>query len=76
MALDVRAGAETWEKVVRVDRSRQEIVRQLRRAGLNEAAEDAEATLPDQVPAEVADQFCTSHELSPSILMDRMGGSP
>jgi hypothetical protein len=59
-----------------MDLSRQYIVKRLRMAGLNEIADEAEATLPDQVPAEVADQFCTSHELSPSILMDRMGASP
>jgi hypothetical protein len=62
--------------VVQVDLSRQQIVQRLRRAGLNEAADDAEATLPEQVPGEVIDRFCTSHSLSVASLMDRMGGSP
>jgi hypothetical protein len=76
MALDDQARAGIWEKVVRMDLTRQQIVQRLRRAGLHEVADEAEATLPDQVPADVADRFCTSHELSISVLMDRMGGSP
>jgi len=72
----VRPGAETGKKVVHVAISRQQIVQRLRRAGLNAAADDAEATLPEQVSAEVVDQFCTSHSLSVASLMDRMGGSP
>jgi len=59
-----------------VDLSRQQIVQQLRRAGLNEIADDAAAALPEDVPADVAERFCTSHDLSVSILMDRMGASP
>jgi hypothetical protein len=59
-----------------MDLSRQQIVQRLRRAGLNEAADDAEATLPEQVTPEVVDRFCTSHALTVSTLMDRMGGSP
>jgi hypothetical protein len=70
------SGTETWEKVVPVDLSRQQIVKQLRRVGLNEVADDAEATLPEQVPEQVLDQFCTSHSLSVSSLMDLMGASP
>lgn len=76
MALGVGARAETCKKVVPMDLTRQQIVKRLRTAGLNEVADDAEATLPDQVPAELAERFCTSHALSVSILMDRMGSSP
>ena len=66
----------TWKKAVSVDLSRQQIVKQLRRAGLNEIAGTAETELPDPVPAKVAEQFCAAEGLSTSMLMDRMGGSP
>jgi hypothetical protein len=76
MALDVRPEPGTWKKVVRMDLPRQQVVKRLRLAGLSEAADAAEATLPDPVSAEVARQFCEANGLSPSILMDRMGASP
>ena len=56
--------------------SRQQIVRILRQAGLEDDAADALATLPDQVPAEKGEEFCIAHSLSAESLMDRMGGSP
>jgi hypothetical protein len=68
--------AETCKKVVRVDLSRQEIVKWLRANGMREVADAAEAELPDPVPPKVADRFCTAHGFSISTLMDRMGASP
>jgi hypothetical protein len=59
-----------------MDLSRQEIVDRLRRAGMHEAADEAESTLPDPLPSEVAVEFCKAQGLSPSMLMDRMGASP
>ena len=56
--------------------SRQQITRMLRRAGLEEAAADALATLPDTVHAKDIQQFCAAHGLSVESLVDRMGGSP
>lgn len=56
--------------------SRQQVVRLLRQVGLNDAAADALATLPEQVSVGDAEQFCTAHGLSKQYLADRMGGSP
>jgi hypothetical protein len=56
--------------------TRQQIARILRQAGLEDDAADALATLPEQVPAEQGEEFCTAHGLSAESLMDRMGGSP
>ena len=56
--------------------SRQQIARMLRRAGLEEAAADALAILPERVPAEDIQQFCAAHGLSVESLVDRLGGSP
>jgi hypothetical protein len=56
--------------------SRQEIVGLLRRAGLEDAAADALATLPDQPDVKDIEPFCAAHGLSADFLMDRMGGSP
>jgi hypothetical protein len=56
--------------------SRQQIARMLSRAGLQDAAADALATLPDQVDVKDIEQFCTTHGLSAGSIMDRMGGSP
>jgi hypothetical protein len=64
------------KKVVRMDLSRQQIVKALRRAGMHEVADTAEATLPDTVDDTAADHFCAAHGLSKSMLIDRMGGSP
>jgi hypothetical protein len=62
--------------VVLVDLSRQQIITVLRRAGLNELADTAEATLPDPVDPRTLNQFCMAHGLTTSTLTDRMGGSP
>jgi len=56
--------------------SRQQIARMLRQAGLEEAAADALATLPDTVLARDIQQFCAAHGLSVESLVDRLGGSP
>jgi hypothetical protein len=56
--------------------SRQQFARMLRRAGLDDSAADALATLPDSVHAKDIEQFCAAHGLSVGSLMDRMGGSP
>jgi hypothetical protein len=57
-------------------RPRQQIVRLLRQAGLENLASAAQATLPD--PVEDADiaQFCAAHGLSADSLTDLVGGSP
>jgi hypothetical protein len=56
--------------------SRQQIVTMLRRAGMEDAAADALAALPEQVGDSEAMEFCIAHGLSKDFLMDRMGGSP
>ena len=56
--------------------SRQYFARMLRRAGLDDAAADALATLPDSVHAKDVEQFLAAHGLSVESLVDRMGGSP
>jgi len=48
----------------------------LRRAGLDELADQAEATLPDPVDTRTVNQFCAAHGITTSVLMDRMGASP
>ena len=55
--------------------SRQQITRMLRRAGLEEAAADALATLPDTVHAKDIQHFCAAHGLSVESLVDRLGGT-
>jgi hypothetical protein len=56
---------------------RQEIVKILRRTGLQDAAAEALATLPEVVEDNAARQFCIAHGLlSTGSLTDRMGGSP
>jgi hypothetical protein len=56
--------------------SRREIARLLRRAGLEDAAADALATLPDRPDVKDGEKFCAAHGLSAESVMDRMGGSP
>ena len=70
------AEAKMRKEVVLVDYSRQEIVKTLRRAGMNEIADTAEAALPDPVDGKIVNQFCTAQGVSLSTLMDRMGASP
>jgi hypothetical protein len=56
--------------------SRQEIVKMLRRAGLEDAAAAALATLPEQMDDKAVERFCAARGLTPESLVDRMGGSP
>jgi hypothetical protein len=56
-----------------VDLSRQEIVKELRRAGLADVSSAAETSLPDLVDAKVLDQFCAVYGLSRESLIDCMG---
>ena len=56
--------------------SRQEIVKVLHRAGMDDVAAAALATLPELVDDEAADKFCAAHHLTAGFLVDRMGGSP
>jgi hypothetical protein len=64
------------KKVVLMDLSRAQFLKLLRHAGLNDVAEEAEATLPDPVDAKTLSRFCTAHGVSISMLTDRMGSSP
>lgn len=68
--------ARIGKEVVRMALSRQQIARMLRRAGLDEAAADALAALPDTVHAKDIQQFCAARGLSAESLVDRLGGSP
>jgi predicted nucleic acid-binding OB-fold protein len=76
MLLVQEPGAGPGEKVVHMDRSREEIVCVLRHCGFNDIAETAQAQLPEMVDDETAAQFLAANGLSISMLMDRMGGSP
>ena len=64
------------KKVVLVDLSREQFIRMLRRAGLTDVADAAEAELAGQADAKALNKFCTAHALSLSMLTDRMGASP
>ena len=55
---------------------RQQIVRVLRRTGLQDAAAAALATLPDPVTRKDAERFCADNGLSIEVLMNLMGASP
>jgi hypothetical protein len=56
--------------------SRQQLVGILHKAGLEDAATEALATLPEQLDVAEAERFCAAHGLSKQSLMDRMGSSP
>jgi hypothetical protein len=59
-----------------VDRSRDEIVKLLHRAGLTEVASEAQEELSDPVDTQELKQFCVRYGVSMDVLVDRMGGSP
>jgi hypothetical protein len=59
-----------------VTQSLQHIVEVLRRAGLTEAAEEAQRTLSDPPDQAELDRFAVAHGLSEELLADRFGGSP
>lgn len=64
------------EEAISVIRSRQEIVSLLRRAGLEDLAMEASASLPDPANTEEIADFCKAHGLSLEWLMNRLGSSP
>ena len=55
--------------------SRQQIVEVFRRAGMDDIADAALATLPEHVDYETADKVCAAHHLTVGFLMERMGGT-
>jgi hypothetical protein len=55
--------------------SRQQIVEVFRRAGMDDIADAALATLPEQADYETADKFCAAHHLTVGFLMDRLGST-
>jgi len=55
--------------------SRQHIVEVFRRAGMDDVADAALATLPEQVDYQTADKFCADHHLTVGFLMDRLGST-
>jgi len=57
--------------------AKQHVVEMLRRAGLFEAAEEADRSLPDPVELEYAEKFGFERfGISRDVLISRMGGSP
>jgi hypothetical protein len=56
--------------------SKHEVVRVLRNAGLPEAAEEAERTLPDELEYEQVAKFSARYGITRDELISRMGGSP
>jgi hypothetical protein len=55
--------------------SRQQIVEVFRRAGMDDIADAALATLPEQVDYETVDKFCAAHHLTVGFVMDRLGST-
>jgi len=55
---------------------REEIVRMLRNAGAEEAADEAERSLPDEVDLEQAQEFGLRHGIARDELISSSGGSP
>jgi hypothetical protein len=62
--------------VITVSIPKHEIVRVLRNAGLEDAAEEAARTLPDEVDIERAVEFGKRHGITRDELISGMGGSP
>ena len=56
--------------------AKREIVEMLRRAGLPEAADEADRSLPDRVELECAQEFGARYGITRDELISRMGGSP
>lgn len=56
--------------------SRQELVDMLRKAGLPEAADDANEELPDPVSLEYVEKWGAKHGITRDVLISQMGGSP
>jgi hypothetical protein len=55
---------------------REQIASVLRRAGLQDVAADALATLPENPSDDEVEQFCIAHGLSAETVMNLMGSSP
>jgi len=53
-----------------------EIVRVLRNAGLPQAADEAERSLPEEVELERAQEFAARYGITRDALISLMGGSP
>jgi hypothetical protein len=56
--------------------TRQHVVDVLRTAGLSQAADDANRSLPDKVEFERAAEFLQRYGITKDALISRMGGSP
>jgi hypothetical protein len=56
--------------------TRQQIVEVLRTAGLPEAADEANRSLPEQLDMERAAVFLGRHGITKDALISRMGGQP
>jgi hypothetical protein len=56
--------------------AKREIVEMLRKAGLPEAADEADRSLPDRVELERAQEFGARYGITRDELISRMGGSP
>jgi hypothetical protein len=56
--------------------TKREIVRMLRNTGLEDVADEAELSLPDEVDLERAAEFGLRHGITRDELISRMGGSP
>jgi hypothetical protein len=54
---------------------RDQVLRELRRSGLMELADEAERTLADPVKRVELERFAAAHNLSTEQLMDRLSGN-
>ena len=55
---------------------KEEVIRVLRNAGLEDLADEAERSFPEQVDIDTAADFGLRHGITRDELMSRMGGSP
>ena len=72
---DLIASAE-WEVLIPMLIPKREVVEVLRRAGMTEAADEANRSLPDPVELERAQEFGARYGITRDDLISRMGGSP
>jgi len=56
--------------------TKQHVVDVLRTAGLLEAADEADRSLPEQMDLERAQEFLGPYGITKDVLISRMGGSP
>ena len=56
--------------------TKQHVVEVLRTAGLRQVADEANRSLPDEMPLERAEQFVGRYGITKDQLISRMGGSP